>query len=152
MKSVSWFIIVILFLCIPSLAIGEMNGEQLLLKCEPIEKLYDDPTALSSKEASGVVYCLGYLDSFTETFYFQVKAKIVPSVPYCMPEEAPSKKEIAKTVVEYLKSHPEELGKPAGYHIFMALRDAYPCNKEENETDEENEETNMDENKVSSEQ
>ena len=151
MRCVSWFIIVILFLCIPALAIGGMDGNELLLKCEPIEKLYDDPASLNSKEASGVVYCLGYLDSFTETFYFQVQAKIVPSVPYCMPEEAPSKKEIAKAVVDYLKSHPEELGKPAGYHIFLALRDAYPCNKEENGTEGEKEEINMDENKVSSE-
>jgi hypothetical protein len=66
-----------------------------------------------------------------ETFHFQVQAKIVPSLPYCMPEETVPKKEIAKMIVTYLKQHQEELGKPAGYFIFMALRDAYPCNKED---------------------
>ena len=131
MRHVSWFFVVSLFLFMPALAMGGVDGKELLQKCEPIEKLYDDPASLSSKEASGVVYCLGYLDSFMETFYFQVQAKIVPSVPYCMPEEELPKKEIARVVVDYLKKHPEELGKPAGYHIFMALREAYPCNKDD---------------------
>ena len=152
MRSVTWFFIVGLFLLAPALAMGGTDGNALLLKCEPIEKLYEDPASLSSKEASGVVYCLGYIESFTETFYFQVQAKIVPSVPYCIPAEGPSKKEIVKVVVDYLKSHTEELGKPAGYHIFMALRNAYPCNKEKNETEEEKEETKTGENKVSAEQ
>jgi len=146
MRRASWFFIMGLFLFMPSLAIGGVDGKALLQKCEPIAKLFDDPASLSSKEASGGVYCLGYIDSFMETFSFQVQAKIVPSVPYCMPEEEIPKKEIARVVVDYLNNHPENLDKPAGYYLFMALREAYPCNKEE-----EKEETKINENKVTGE-
>lgn len=129
MKNVLW--IFIMFLFFPVCVHAAVDGNELLQKCGPIEKLYSAPDSLNSKEASGVVYCLGYLDSFIETFQFQVKAKIVPSVPYCMPDEKVPKKEIAKVIVEYLKQHQEELNKPAGYHIFMGLREAYPCNIED---------------------
>jgi hypothetical protein len=140
MKRAPWFLLISLFLFMPGLAIGGLDGNELLQKCEPIEKLYDDPASMDSKEASGVVYCLGYIDSFIETFYFQVQAKILPSVPYCMPEEQLPKKEIAKVIIDYLKNHPEELGKPAGYFIFLALREAFPCREETNKAEEEKEE------------
>ena len=148
MRSAVWFFIISM-LFIPGVATGGVDGKELLQKCEPIEKLYEDPSSLSSKEASGVVYCLGYIDSFVETFYFQTQAKILPSLPYCMPESKVPKKEVAKRVVDYLKNHSEELAKPAGYYIFMALREAYPCNKEENDG---KEETKINENKITVEQ
>jgi hypothetical protein len=72
---------------------------------------------------------LGYIDSFIDTFYFQVRAKIVPSVPYCLPVEKQPKKKYAEDVVNYMKSDPVELNKPASYYIFMGLRDTYPCNE-----------------------
>ena len=105
------------------------DGHDLLQKCGPIMKLYSEPESLSSKEASGVVYCMGYIDSFIETFRFQVETQIVASVPYCMPSEKVPKKDIARVIVDYLKEHRDDLGKPAGYHIFMALREAFPCSK-----------------------
>jgi len=152
MKFASWLFITTLLLLLPTYALGEVDGNALLQKCEPIEKLYEDPASLSSKDASGVVYCLGYLDSFMETFSFQVMAKIVPSVPYCMPEDQLPKKDIVKVVVDYLKNHEEELGKPAGYHIFMALREAYPCDKEKNKVEGENNEAEVSENKITTDQ
>lgn len=130
MKYMSWFIVIGLLVLLPAVARAELDGNRLLQKCEPIEKLSSGPESMTSSEASGVVYCLGYLDSFLETFSFQVRAKIVPSLPYCMPEEVVPKKEIAGVVVEYLKANREELDKPAGYYIFMALREKYPCNEE----------------------
>ncbi len=131
MKPALRFLIITLFAIMPSLASGGVTGNVLKQKCEPINKLYDDPASLSSKEGSGVVYCIGYIDSFIETFDFQVKAKIVPGLPYCLPVNELTKKEIVGKVLEYLGKNPDELGKPAGYHIFMALRDAYPCNQME---------------------
>jgi hypothetical protein len=142
MKPVQYLLAVCLLVSLPTFASAEINGNTLLQKCAPIEKLYDDPASLSSKEASGVVYCLGYIDSFMDTFYFQVRAKIVPSVPFCIPEEELPKKEIVTIVVDYLEKHPEELDKPAGYHIFMALREAYPCNREKDEAEAETTENN----------
>lgn len=133
MKFTSWIVLIGLIVFLPTAARAELDGNGLLQKCEPIERLYSDPESLSSKEASGVVYCLGYIDSFQETFYFQVRAKIVPSVPYCLPEGDVPKKEITISIVDYLKAHQEELGKPAGYHIFMALREKYPCKEEKSE-------------------
>ena len=130
MKAASWLLFVCLFFWKPAYANAAANGNELLQKCGPIEKLDNDPGSLSSNEASGVVYCMGYIDSFMETFSFQFQAQLVPGVPYCLPEADVPKKEIVKVVVAYLKNHPEELGKPAGYHIFMALREAYPCNSE----------------------
>jgi len=130
MKSASWLLIVCLFIGVPIFADAAVNGNELLQKCEPIEKLYDEPGSLTSSEASGVVYCMGYIDSFIETFSFQYQAQLVPGVPYCLPEAEVPKKEIVKAVVEYLKNHSAELDKPAGYHLFMALREAYPCSSE----------------------
>ena len=130
MKAVSSILAVCLFFAMPAFVNAAVDGHELLQKCEAIDKLYDDPASLSSKEGSGVVYCLGYIDSFIETFAFQFQAKLVPGVPYCLPEKDLSRKEIVKVVVDYLKNHPEELSNPAGYHLFMALRQAYPCSKE----------------------
>ena len=146
MKSAAYLLALCMLLSAPGLAHAAADGKELLQKCEPIEKLYDDPAALSSREASGVVYCLGYIDSFMETFDFQAQAQIVPGVPYCLPEEDVPKKEIVKVVVDYLQKHPEELDKPAGYHIFLALREAYPCKKEK-----EKEEAGTAEDKISTE-
>ena len=79
MKPAQYLLVVCLLVLLPTFASAEINGNTLLQKCAPIEKLYDDPASLSSKEASGVVYCLGYIDSFMDTFYFQVRAlKIRP--------------------------------------------------------------------------
>lgn len=135
MKRASCFFIAGLLLFLPALALAGVDGKELLQKCEPIEKLYSDPQSLSSSEASGVVYCIGYIDSFMETFDFEVQARIVPALPYCLPEKDLPKKELVKVVVDYLKTHSEDLGKHAGYYIFMALREAYPCNKEEKNTE-----------------
>jgi len=148
MKPAAWLLLASIFLFVPTIARAALDGNELLQKCEPIEKLYSDPESLSSKQASGVVYCLGYIGSFIETFYFQRMAKIVPALPYCLPGDGLSQKEIVNVVVEYLKSHPEELAKPAGYHIFMALREEYPCNKEKNKVEGENNEAEVNENKV----
>jgi len=133
MKALSYILAISFCFTLSTLANAAVDGNELLQKCEPIEKLYDDPASLSSKEGSGVVYCLGYIDGFMETFSFQLQAQIVPGVPYCLPEETLSKKEIVMSVVDYLKNHPEELANPAGYHLFMALRQAYPCRQEEKE-------------------
>jgi len=119
-----------LFLLMPSFALAALDGNELLKKCGPIEKLYDNPASLSSQEASDAVYCLGYMDSFLETFYFQYKARIVPAIPYCLPDEKVPRRDIVNVVVKYLEKHPEELQKPAGLHIIMALRETFPCNKE----------------------
>lgn len=151
MKLVAWVFIISLLLFSPAVALAELDGNGLLLKCEPIEKLYTNPESLSSKEASGVVYCLGYIDSFMDTFYFQVRAKIVEALPYCMPTEEIPKREIAEAVVGYLNTHQEELAKPAGYFIFMALRNAYPCGMEKGETKDATSEKGPDENKSSAE-
>jgi len=136
-KVKKYFVIFTAFLLIacPAITAAEMTGKELLEKCEPLEKLKGNAPSLSSKEATGIVYCLGYIDSFIDTFNFQVRAKIVPSVPYCLPIEKQPRKKYAEDVVNYMKSDPEELGKPAGYYIFMGLRDAYPCNKEDGQGD-----------------
>lgn len=150
MKRVGLFIIVNLLLFFPALVHATLDGNELLQKCGPIEKLFDDPASLSSKEASGVVYCMGYIDSFMETFSFQVQAQIVTGLPYCLPEEeTQSRKEITRVIVEYLKNHSDGLAKPAGYQLFMALRQAYPCNAEASETDQENSEMKTDDSKSS---
>ena len=148
MKLALYILAVYLFVSMPTFVLAAADGNALLQKCEPIEKLYDDPASLSSKEASGVVYCLSYIDSFIETFDFQFQAKIVPGVPYCLPEENLPKKEIVKVVVGYLKNHSEELDKPAGYYIFMALREEYPCTREESSPGEDKAEENKTESKA----
>jgi hypothetical protein len=114
---------------------AQMNGKELLEKCEALEKLNEKSPSLSSKEATGIVYCLGYVDSFMDTFDFQVRAKIVPSVPYCLPAEKQYKRKYAEDVVSFMKSDPEELNKPASYYIFMGLRQAYPCKSETDTND-----------------
>ncbi len=129
MKKFFCIFITVLFLAYPIISTAEMTGSELLEKCQALEKLKDNPPSLSSKEATGVVYCLGYIDSFIDTFYFQVQAKIVRSVPYCLPVEKQPKKKYAEDVVNYMKSELEELNKPAGYYIFMGLRDTYPCSE-----------------------
>ena len=139
MKRFSWMMFLVFFCTIPALSMAEMTGKELLQKCEPLEKLNDTPPSLSSKEATGIVYCLGYIDSFMDTFSFQVQAKIVPSVPYCLPVEEQPKKKYAEDVVNYMKSDPGELNKPASFYLFMGLRDAYPCNKKTDVDDVKNE-------------
>ena len=134
MKKNFWILIALLILAFPAITTAEMSGKELLQKCQPIEKLNESSPSLTSKETTGIVYCLGYIDSFMDTFSFQVQAKIVPSIPYCLTKEKQPKKKYAQDVVEYMKNDPEELNKPASFYIFMGLRDAYPCN-EKTDTD-----------------
>jgi hypothetical protein len=129
MKKNFWIIIALLLLAFPAITTAGMTGKELLQKCEPIEKLNESSPSLTSQETTGIVYCLGYIDSFIDTFYFQVQAKIVQTVPYCLPKETHSRKKYAFDVVNYMKNELEELGKPAGFYIFMGLRNAYPCNE-----------------------
>ena len=131
MKYLVRLIIACFLTAIPLVAHAELDGNELLQKCEPITRLTDDPTSLNQAEGSGVVYCMGYVDSYIDTFYFEVQAKIIPSVPFCMPKEGVTKKDTVRSVVNYLKSHPDELDYPAGYHLFKGLREAYPCNKKD---------------------
>lgn len=133
MKRAAGLFIVCLCFFVPALACAGVDGKELLQKCEAISKLYDDPASLDSKEATGVVYCLGYIDSFIETYSFQRQAQLVPGIPYCFPNDDVPKKQVALAVVDYLKKHSEELSKPASYFIFMGLREAYPCSKKEEE-------------------
>ena len=83
MKRFFGILTVFLLLVYPAISAAEMSGKELLEKCQALEKLKDNPSSLSSKDATGIVYCFGYIDSFMDTFYFQVRAKIVPSLPYC---------------------------------------------------------------------
>ena len=138
MKKFLWIIFMVFFCAIPALSMAGMTGKVLMQKCEPLGKLDEEQASLTSKEATGIVYCLGYIDSFMDTFSFQVRAKIVPSVPYCLPAEKQPKKKYAEDVVNYMKSDLEELNKPASYYIFMGLRDAYPCNKKTGDNDAKN--------------
>ena len=130
MKRIFWIIIIVLLGVFPAISTAEMTGKELLENCQPLEKLNDNPPSLTSKESTGIIYCLGYIDSFMDTFSFQKTARIVPAIPYCLPKEKIPKKEFARIVVEYMKVNPEDLDKPASYAIFMGLRRAYPCNEQ----------------------
>jgi len=99
-----------------------------------LEKLDEAPASLTSREASGIVYCLGYIEGFMDTFSFQRAARIVPAIPYCLPKEPIPKKKFGRIVVDYMKDNADQLNKPASYSIFMGLRGAYPC-KAKNEAD-----------------
>jgi hypothetical protein len=133
-KRFSWIMFLVFFCTVPALSMAEMTGKELLQKCEPVEKLDEDPASLTSREATGVVYCLGYIESFMDTFSFQRDARIVPAVPYCLPKEQIPKKKFARIVVNYMKDNADQLDKPASYAIFMGIRGAYPC-KAQNESD-----------------
>jgi len=134
-KRFLWIITIVLLGTFPAISMAEMTGKELLQKCEPLEKLAEDPASLTSKESTGIVYCLGYIDSFMDTFSFQVRAKIVRSIPYCLPKEKQPRKKHAQDVIDYMKVNAKDLNKPATYTIFMGIRQANPCN-EKNEADE----------------
>ena len=130
MKKSIWIFAILVLCAFPAISMGEVTGEQFLLLCAPLEKLDKDPTSLTSKEATGIVYCLGYIESFMDTFSFQKAARIVPGIPYCLPEEKISKKKFAQIVVDFMKNNAEQLEKPAIYSIFMGIRGAFPCAEE----------------------
>ena len=131
MKKFLWIIFMVFFCAIPALSMAGMTGKELLQKCEPLEKLDEEQASLTSKEATGIVYCLGYIESFMDTFSFQRDARIVPAVPYCLPKEQIPKKKFARIVVDYMKNNADQLDKPASYSIFMGIRRAYPCEVQE---------------------
>ncbi len=119
MKKFLWIIFMVFFCAIPALSMAGMTGKELLQKCEPLEKLDEEQASLTSKEATGIVYCLGYIESFMDTFSFQRDARIVPAVPYCLPKEQIPKKKFAQIVVDYMKDNADQLDKPASYSILM---------------------------------
>ena len=53
-----------------------------------------------------------------------------------MPDKDLSRKEIVKVVVEYLRNNSDEMSNPAGYYLFLALRQAYPCSQKEEKKEE----------------
>jgi len=124
----------------PTWCRAELTGKDLLGDCEVKIHLEETKTKtpVDSTDAFRAGACTGYIKGFDDMEIIYASIIAGPSSNekdvkkyslYCLPVGA-SNSQMTKVVVNYIKSHPEELSDAASLAVGKALRDSFPCPKE----------------------
>ncbi len=77
--------------------------------------------------APAEISCTSYLQGFVDGFSLEQARADAGLPPFCFPLGSVSVTQARLIVQRYLKDHPWNLHKDAGFLISMALVDAFPC-------------------------
>ena len=100
-----------------------VHGEEILNACSNAIK-HMDKNGESDAFQSGI--CWGYLTGANDMHELMDHGEEAPH--HCKPE-GKSVSELARAVVEYLKTYPEKINNPAPMLVFDAYHEAFPCDK-----------------------
>lgn len=125
MKTTSGFLL--LALAAASLS-ATADGNRLLEECGEIVRFAE--TGYLDESSTGASFCMGMVNGMLalNTIY---QSKLGSKALFCLPDTPVTNAEGARTVVNYLKSHPEQLGEDAGSLMYFAFNAAYPCTGEQ---------------------
>ena len=133
MRRTLIFFLVILFSGNPALA-ETGSGNKLLERCKgAITTLDTNDYENADQFGSGI--CFGYLHGSRDAYDISVGAlkfsgtydnEITKSVLPCIPEQV-QVIQLARILVKYLESHPEELHEDQSFLISKAFLKAFPC-------------------------
>ena len=103
----------------PSTASSMGRGDQMLWQCK----------GRATSEAEGVMgqlVCAAYISGFIDSYQLTTAAHRVTPV-ICLPPSGISNDQGMRIVTKYLEAHPEDLHESARSSVFLALREAFPC-------------------------
>jgi hypothetical protein len=97
---------------------SSMNGNQLLDRCEELEKSNAD-----------AVWCVAYVDGVWDTIHlFQSTGIGMVGLDVCG-RPGTTGRQLALAVREYLRGNPKDLDTNAAPQVFVAFAEAFPCEK-----------------------
>jgi hypothetical protein len=106
------------------------SGKVFLDGCSSIDK---PATQLSSYETHSNVQCLSYVDGIFETMSLVDNLHLHPQL-FCAPEQPVQRKELVQIVRKYVVDHPETSDERTVALAWLALAQAFPCNKAKTKT------------------
>jgi len=114
----------ILVLLVATEVRAELDGNELLRRCDSIVKQLDGKQ-LGADEQMGADFCAGYLIGFSDSHSIET---LIQSTPYfCFPPQGIEVAQQVRIVVKYLKDNPAILHESARTSVAIALAKAFPC-------------------------
>jgi len=101
------------------------DGKKLLKACAAGLKVINKDKGLPSTEYVDAAFCAGLIQGVTDTNRIYRKAGKSPF--FCMPGDGINKSQATRTVVNYLRVHPEKLELHETALVIEALSAAFPC-------------------------
>lgn len=101
------------------------DGNKLLKACSAGIKVINKDKGLPSTEYVDSAFCAGLIQGVTDTNRMYRKAGKSPF--FCMPGDVVNKGQAIRTVVNYLRAHPEKLESHETVLVIEALSEAFPC-------------------------
>jgi hypothetical protein len=108
-------LVFVLFVGLPALAKANLDGNELLLKCEADIRTIGAAETPSWKDMADGAYCMGMVRGV-----YGVSDDVVP------PNEG-TLGQLERVVLLFLQTHPEELHKPDYVLVHEALHKAFPA-------------------------
>jgi hypothetical protein len=115
---------------------AEVTGVELLDHCTTAIRVTEQHSGSTSEYYDGA-FCLAYVLGFADGLKMGSVVNTVKSntrtpttsggnVGVCEPDHV-SNEQLIRVVLKYLQQHPESLHEPAGFLVWTALHEAFPC-------------------------
>src|SRR5262245_48136623 len=104
---------------------ADYDGNALLRDCTAAEQFLNDANA---KLSDGTTACLSYVAGFMDALAATVVLGRQKPLTMCIPGTA-NRGQVVRIVVKYLREHPEKLHLVAGGLTYVAISEAFPCEK-----------------------
>jgi membrane glycosyltransferase len=99
------------------------DGNTLILECQVAVDMMGGEEA---KDYWKAPICAAYITGMTDMALVYSFAKPKDKKFFCIPEEVTHEQNI-RAVLKYLKDRPQDLHKPKGVLVLLALAEAFPC-------------------------
>jgi Ssp1 endopeptidase immunity protein Rap1a len=114
----------------PAMPTEGPTGNDFLRECNFALRFADGDRTLTAEESEYGTHCMGYLLGFLAGYGAKSAVdKVFGDTPHrevCFPEFLPTD-QMVRTVVKYLREHPERLQQGANLLVIQALYAAFPC-------------------------
>lgn len=101
------------------------SGKVFLQGCSSIDKPAKE---LNAYETHSNVQCLSYVDGIFESMFLAESLHVGPP-GFCAPEQPVQRKELVQIARKYIGEHPETSNERTVVLVWLALSQAFPCNK-----------------------
>ena len=102
-----------------------MSGKAFLDGCSSIDK---PAKQLNSYETLSNVQCLSYANGIFESMSLSEKLHQGPH-GFCAPDQPVQRRSLVQIVRKYIAEHPETSNERTVILVWLALSEAFPCNK-----------------------
>jgi len=119
-----------------ALGTSSVDGNEMLKKCLSYVHMLDsnaNPSAISEEDAVDGAYCVGYVNGMVDDrFYWQMNegSTLDPLKHFCLPDGV-SPNQTVRVFIKWLQDNPARLHEHASHLLIDALRDGFPCRKQQ---------------------